>query len=65
MPFGGGPRFCPGRNLALVETRMVATMLYRHFDVELVSDPTAVGERFSFTMAPTQLHVRLHPRPRR
>jgi cytochrome P450 len=61
-PFGGGPRFCPGRNLALVETRMVATMLYRHFDVELVSDPTAVGERFSFTMAPTELRMRLRRR---
>jgi cytochrome P450/nitrite reductase/ring-hydroxylating ferredoxin subunit len=62
MPFGGGPRFCPGRNLALIEARMVTTMLYRHFDVELVSDSTAVGERFSFTMAPTELRVRLRSR---
>jgi cytochrome P450/nitrite reductase/ring-hydroxylating ferredoxin subunit len=62
MPFGGGPRFCPGRNLALIEARMVTAMLYRHFDVELVSDPAAVGERFSFTMAPTDLRVRLRAR---
>ncbi|HSK97021.1 MAG TPA: cytochrome P450 [Euzebyales bacterium] len=62
MPFGGGPRFCPGRNLALIEARMVTAMLYRHFDVELVTDPDAVGERFSFTMAPTDLRVRLRVR---
>jgi cytochrome P450/nitrite reductase/ring-hydroxylating ferredoxin subunit len=62
LPFGGGSRFCPGRNLALIEARMVTTMLYRDFDVELVSDPAAVRERFSFTMAPTELRVRLHPR---
>lgn len=64
MPFGGGPRFCPGRNLALIETKMVTIMLYRHFEVDLVGDPDAVGERFAFTMMPTDLRVRLRPRDR-
>jgi len=62
MPFGGGPRFCPGRNLALLEIRVVLAMLCRNFDVELANDGQPVEELFAFTMAPTNLRVRFRPR---
>ena len=34
IPFGSGPRLCPGRTLALLEMKVVLATLYRNFDVE-------------------------------
>tara|TARA_R110002095_G_scaffold189995_4_gene167692 strand:- start:470 stop:1903 length:1434 start_codon:yes stop_codon:yes gene_type:complete len=57
LPFGTGPRFCPGRNLALAEIKIVLAMLCRNFNIAL-SDPTrAVVEKLSFTMLPDNLFV--------
>ena len=36
MPFGAGPRVCPGRYLALLEIKMAVAMLLAHFDIESV-----------------------------
>ena len=41
FPFGGGPRVCPGRHLALLEIKVVAAMLARNFEV------TRLLERFT------------------
>ncbi len=60
IPFGSGPRICPGRTLALVEIRSVLGMLYRNFTVERVGAREAVSERYAFTMAPENLRIRLH-----
>jgi cytochrome P450 len=60
MPFGGGPRFCPGRYLALAEIKMVASMLARNF--RIAREPGAVGERYQLSMMPTKLRVRLEAR---
>jgi cytochrome P450 len=61
FPFGGGPRFCPGRYLAMVEMKMVAAMTLRRF--ELAVDPTTnAGEHFTFTMGPEALALRLETR---
>ena len=38
LPFGSGPRMCPGRSLALLEMKTCLAMLYRSFDVERVGD---------------------------
>ena len=62
VPFGTGPRFCPGRNLALLEIRTVLAMLCRNFEVELAEPGRSVGERLAFTMMPTNLIVRLRKR---
>ena len=62
LPFGGGPRFCPGRNLALLEIKVVLAMLLRNFDVELANGGQPIDELFAFTMSPTNLHVRFHRR---
>jgi len=62
MPFGGGPRFCPGRNLALVEIKMVLAMLVRNFDIAFSNPDEPVEERLSFAMIPTHLHVKFSRR---
>jgi len=64
MPFGAGPRSCPGRYLALLEMKMVLAMPARNF--ELVDIGTASGaeptERMAFTMFPVGLRMRLAQR---
>ena len=36
MPFGAGPRICPGRYLALLEMKMAMAVLLQHFDIDRV-----------------------------
>jgi cytochrome P450 len=59
FPFGAGPRFCPGRYLAMAEIKMAMSMLAKNF--ALVREPGApqAEERFTFTMTPSSLPVRL------
>jgi cytochrome P450 len=64
MPFGAGPRMCPGRYLALAEIKMCAAMLLANFDIEFVG--TASGkepeEEIALTMYPVGLRMKLSPR---
>lgn len=62
VPFGGGPRFCPGRNLALLEIKVVLAMFLRNFELELADPAQPVEEEFAFTMGPKKLDVRLRAR---
>jgi cytochrome P450 len=62
LPFGAGPRFCPGRNLAFLEAKSAMAMIARNFEVELDDSNGAVNEQFSFTMIPRGLRVRLRER---
>ena len=61
MPFGAGPRICPGRYLALQEMKMVLLTLLQHFDIESVgtADGGEPEERLMFAMAPVGLRMRL------
>jgi cytochrome P450/nitrite reductase/ring-hydroxylating ferredoxin subunit len=59
IPFGSGPRLCPGRTLALLEIKVVLAALYKRFTVEREGPSGAVRERFAFTMFPEGLVVRL------
>lgn len=62
VPFGAGPRFCPGRNLALLEIKAVMAMLCRNFSISKPVHAKPVGEQFGFLMAPTNLSVDIHKR---
>ncbi|MRW94047.1 cytochrome P450 [Duganella sp. FT80W] len=59
FPFGAGPRFCPGRYLAMAEIKMVMAMLARQFRLERVPGAAPARECFTFTMTPDVLPVRL------
>ena len=59
LQFGAGPRVCPGRYLAGVETRLVLSMLSQNFSMELASSPESITEVSAFTMAPNTMPVRL------
>lgn len=63
MPFGAGPRICPGRYLALAEIKMVTAMLLANFSLDAVySDGGEPPERLNLTMAPVGLKMRLRRR---
>jgi len=64
MPFGAGPRICPGRYLALAEIKMVIAMLLGGFTIESVSTPDGgdAQERLALTMSPVGLKLRLRNR---
>jgi cytochrome P450 len=62
IPFGHGPRLCPGRNLALVEIKAALAMICHQFAVTFVGDPAQVREIFAFTMLPAGLLMRFTER---
>ena len=61
LPFGSGPRMCPGRYLALLEMKMAMAMLVASFDIEQVSTPDHLPpqELMAFTMNPVGLSMKL------
>jgi cytochrome P450 len=61
MPFGAGPRLCPGRYLAILEMKMVIAMLLGSFKIESVATPDGkeAREHLAFTMYPAGLRLRL------
>lgn len=61
-PFGAGPRYCPGRNLAILEIRNVIAMLFKNFEFELVTPLDDVKEIMAFTMMASEYKIRLKPR---
>ncbi len=64
MPFGAGPRICPGRYLALLEIKIAMAVLLGRFDIESVDTPDGKEprEHLSFTMTPVGLRMRLRER---
>jgi cytochrome P450 len=57
--FGAGPRFCPGRYLAMVEIKMAVATILKRFEISLACDPADVQEVFNFTMMPGSLPLKL------
>lgn len=66
MPFGAGPRLCPGRYLAMLEMKMVLATLARRYELVDVrtDDGSPPQERLAFTMFPLGLQLRIAPRRR-
>jgi cytochrome P450 len=63
LPFGAGPRFCPGHNLAMLEATTVLAMAVRNFEIVRPAGAPPTRERFAFTLQPVDLTVRLIARP--
>ncbi len=64
MPFGGGPRICPGRYLALLEMKMAMATLLGRFDIASLETPDgkAPRERMQLTLMPVGLRMKLRCR---
>ncbi len=64
MPFGAGPRICPGRYLAMLEMKLAVATLLLHFDLAGVDTPDgqAPRELLHLAMAPVGLSMRLRRR---
>ncbi|SAK72374.1 cytochrome P450-like protein [Caballeronia hypogeia] len=59
LQFGAGPRVCPGRHLAVVEMRLVVSMLAANFTAQLATNPADIHEVCTFTSVPSAMPVRL------
>ena len=61
MPFGAGPRICPGRYLAMLEIKLAIATILRDFDIIALDTPDGgpAQELMQFTMAPVGLRMRL------
>ncbi len=66
MPFGAGPRICPGRYLALLEMKMALAVLLANFDIASVGtvDGQPPRELLQLAMAPVGLTMTLRERRR-
>lgn len=64
MPFGGGPRMCPGRYLAMLEMKVAMATLLGRFDITGLDTPDGrePRENMALTMAPVGLMMKLRCR---
>jgi len=64
VPFGAGPRICPGRYLAMLEMKMVLASIARNYELLEVGteDGAPPQEVFAFTMFPLGLRTRIAQR---
>ncbi len=64
IPFGAGPRVCPGRYLALLEMKLCMAMLLQQFEIDGIDTPDGddAREELQLTMRPVGLRMRLRER---
>ena len=61
IPFGSGPRFCPGRQLALMEIKASIAMICHCFDWQLITPAEKIHEELSFVVQPSAYSIQLKP----
>ncbi|NLR92736.1 cytochrome P450 [Flammeovirga agarivorans] len=61
-PFGGGPRLCPGKFLAEVESVVFLVTLMKDFEIEFYDKDLEVEELFAFTMQAKNLKLNFKKR---
>jgi cytochrome P450 len=61
LPFGAGPRTCPGAQLAIIEAQTLMSALCARFDLTLVTPAHEVQERMGFVLHPSPFHLRFTP----
>ena len=61
LPFGGAPRFCPGRYLSLVESKFFLAFVLANNKIRLATNHPEVHEVSLFTMTPTDINVIMEP----
>ncbi|HZP94427.1 MAG TPA: cytochrome P450 [Burkholderiales bacterium] len=62
MPFGAAPRTCPGRQLAMLQIKMVMAMLCRDFEISAPEDASPMEDIYNFTVGPVHVYATLRPR---
>lgn len=62
MPFGSGPRLCPGRLLATLEINMVVTMLCQDFELQWNESMPVPKAEYAITVGPDRVVTHLRPR---
>ena len=64
MPFGAGPRICPGRYMAMLEMKLAMAVLLSRFDIQSVGtlDGQPAREKLQLAMAPVGLRMQLRVR---
>ena len=64
VPFGDGPRICPGRSLAFVEAQVLLSAVLKAFEFSAVPGAPPVTEQAEFVVCPkgvqTHLRARTH-----
>ncbi|KAF4656730.1 hypothetical protein FOZ61_006720 [Perkinsus olseni] len=65
LAFGGGPRQCPGQNMAIKEAMTIITLILRHFDdVKNSHSPANVRGEVTFTYGPKDFELQMFERAR-
>ncbi len=62
LPFGNGPRFCPGRYLAMIEIKALFSKVLSEYSFTLPEASEPIQEMFQFTMLPVHLSLHLNAR---
>jgi cytochrome P450 len=62
MPFGFGPRFCPGKNLAFLEMKLLLSMIAKNFNIEMATPIADIKEIMAFAMMPSKYEIKLTKR---
>ena len=60
--FGGGPRFCPGKLLAMQEIKIAISMICKNFEIGLEVDTKDIKEALDITMYPKNFMISLKKR---